>query len=72
MITQQQAVDLMVLWFNIGIAVLALAAFGGLLAAVWAIRRRQRAWDDYLRTREKMEQGTRIVHIEPSKPWPKQ
>lgn len=71
MITQQQAVDFMVLWFNIGICAVVGLILGLLVAAVWAIRKRQRAWDDHIRAREEIERGTRIVHIEPTKPWPK-
>lgn len=61
MITKGQAVDFMVLWFDVGVVVLLLVAFGGLLVAVWAIRKRQRAWDEYIAAWEERE--TKSVNL---------
>lgn len=69
MITKEQALDWMVIWFNIGVVVLLLVALGGLLALAWAVRRRRIAWERYEQEREVNYPAE--LDIQPTEPWPR-
>lgn len=64
-------VNLLVDVISIVLALALLGIAGALLVAVWVVRKQRKMEERHQAAFDAVERGTRIRHIEPTKPWPK-
>lgn len=66
-------IELLQTALNVGLVLIVMAMVLLIVAAWWMTRLRHKSYEDYLASKRRIEQGTRIAssHVEPIEPWGK-